>query len=213
MIYPTLFFKHVKVHRAIRDYPLYDVPNKQEERTLDEAYVQENFAYFMRVRHQRLVFFQNWLHRWFGVRAPLNGDGLLGLNEWVNAYGSGLIRDERKAAIVFATYHPAWAGEYAGCNVIVDIAIFIGEYLMSERPRLEWDVFRGRPHVGGYPPFWGRDVFCLAYGGVADARKMARIGHGPVVKWDMIDCCKTWLALPGHEDHVLNCEDTESEAI
>lgn len=48
MIYPMLMLKHLKVRRAIRDYPLYDVPNKQQEEMLDELRVQENFDYFMR---------------------------------------------------------------------------------------------------------------------------------------------------------------------
>ena len=77
MIYPKLFLRHWKVRRAIVGYPLYDVPNKQAEETLDEARVQENFAYFMRVRLDRLANFQKWLREWFGVRASLDGNGLL----------------------------------------------------------------------------------------------------------------------------------------
>jgi predicted double-glycine peptidase len=45
MIYPRLLLKHLKARRASANYPLYDVPNKQEERTLDELRVRENFDY------------------------------------------------------------------------------------------------------------------------------------------------------------------------
>ena len=42
--------------------------------------MQENFAYFMRARLDRLAFFQKWLRERFGAKATLNGDGLLALN-------------------------------------------------------------------------------------------------------------------------------------
>lgn len=211
MIYPTLLFKHLKVRRALGDYPLYDVPNKQEERTLDETHVQENFAYFMRVRVDRLASFQKWLREWFGVRATLNGDGLLALNTWVNAYGGGLVGDYPNRAKIYATYQPVWVGEYAGYNVMVDIGIFIGEYLIAKRPRLCWEIYRGdpndegeltgpnlkRPQLGGFPRGWGDDVLGLAYGAAVDARKMSHIGHDPLVsdRGGMIKHCKQTLHL------------------
>jgi hypothetical protein len=134
MIYPTLFFKHRKARRAIHGYPVYDVPNKQEEETLDETRVQENFAYFMRARLDRLSFFQKWLREWFRVNATLDGDSLLALNVWITAYGGGLIGDYPDMATIFATYQPAWVGEYAGYNVMIDIGIFIGEYRSPSAP-------------------------------------------------------------------------------
>ena len=87
MIYPKLLLKHAQARRAIAGYPLYDVPNKREEGTLDEARVQcgEFRLFGTRIHLDRLSFFQKWLRDWFGVRATLNGDGLLALNEWVNA--------------------------------------------------------------------------------------------------------------------------------
>src|SRR5580704_1000655 len=143
MIYPTSIIKFMKVGRAIANYPLYDVPNKQEERTLDEPRVQENFDYFVRVRLDRLAFFQKWLRERFGVNATLDGNGLLALNAWVNAYGGGLIGDEPGVMTIFETYQPAWVGEYAGYNVMVDVGIFIGEYLIAKRPQLCWEIYRG----------------------------------------------------------------------
>lgn len=191
MIYPRLFLKHWKVRRAIVDYPLYEVPNKQAEETLDEARVQENFAYFMRVRLDRLAYFQKWLREWFRVRASLDGNGLLAVNAWINAYGGGLIGDRFGSATVFATYQPTWAGEYIGYNVMVDIGIFLGEYLIAKRPKLHWDIYRGhpdedgkltglnlkRPQLGGFPRQWRKDVLGLGYGSVAGARLDSHIGQ------------------------------------
>lgn len=55
MIYPRYWIKHSIARRALRGYPLYDVPHKQSERTMTEAEAQENFHYFMSVRLIALV--------------------------------------------------------------------------------------------------------------------------------------------------------------
>lgn len=190
IVNPRFWLRHWRVRRALRTYPLYDVPHKQEEETLDESGVQDNFNYFMRVRHERLAFFQNWLRTGFGVHASLNGDGLVALNKWVNAYGGGLIGDEFKRMTIFATYAPAWVGAYAGYNVMIDIGIFVGEYLIAKRPRLHWDIFRGypgrggkltglylnRPHLVGFPRESRADPLATGYGVVAGSRKRSYLG-------------------------------------
>jgi hypothetical protein len=216
MIYPSLFFKHLKARRALAGYPLYDVPNKQAEATLDEARVQENFDYFMKVRLDRLGFFRKWLADWFGRTASLNGDGVLALNAWVNAYGGGLIGDQFDCATKFESYQPAWVGEYVGYNVMVDIGIFLGEYLIAKRPKLHWEIYRGhldedgefsgpnlkRPHLGGFPRGWKNDMFGQGYGVVATARAMSHIGHEPLVgdPDNMIKHCKSSLYLANVPD-------------
>lgn len=178
--------------------------------------MQENFGYFMRVRFDRLVFFQKWLREWFGVKATLDGNGLLALNAWVNAYGGGLIADQFNRATIFATYQPTWVGEYAGYNVMVDIGIFIGEYLIAKRPQLRWEIYCGhpnddgeltgpnlkRPQLGGFPRQWGKDALGLGYGSVATAREMARIGHSPVLNDPdgLIKHCKSSLYLANVPD-------------
>lgn len=76
MIHPKFWLKHARARRALRGYPLYDVPHKQAEGTLSEKEARENFDYFMRVRLERLAFFQEWLKKNFGVNATLDGDGV-----------------------------------------------------------------------------------------------------------------------------------------
>jgi hypothetical protein len=170
----------------------------------------------MRVRLDRLTFFQTWLREWFGVKATLDGDGLLALNAWINTYGGGLIGDQFNKAMVFATYQPAWVGEYAGYNVMIDIGIFVGEYLIAKRPKLHWEIYRGdpdedgalvgpnlkRPHLGGFPRQWGRDALGLGYGVIATARVMSHIGHSRVIGEPdaLIRKCKTSLHLANVPD-------------
>jgi hypothetical protein len=56
----------------------------QAERKLSEPEVQENFAYFHRVRLERLAFFQAWLLKNFAVKAMLDGDGLKAVSRWID---------------------------------------------------------------------------------------------------------------------------------
>jgi hypothetical protein len=88
-------------------------------------------------------------------------------------------------------YQPAWEGALAGCNVMVDLAIFIGEYLIAQRPRLRWicpldcpkglvleDVPDfGRPHIGGYVHPWRTNLFQMGMGDLLTARMRSEIGH------------------------------------
>jgi hypothetical protein len=184
VIHPRFWFKHMRARRAVRGYPLYDVPHEQAEGTLPENQVQENFDYFMKVRLERLAFFRKWLLDNFGVNASLDGDGVRAVSRWVDDYGGGVIGDDTGAMTIFATYQPRWVGDYAGYNVMIDLGIFLGEYLISKRPRLHWEIYRGhavepatfksigyrRPHLGGMPRGWGCDVLMPGYGLIAGSR-------------------------------------------
>jgi hypothetical protein len=124
MIHPKCWLKHWKARRALVGYTLYDTPHKRVEHALSQRQKQDNFDYFIRVRLSRLKFFQAWLHDNFKINASLDGSGIVAINAWIGSYGGGLIGDEPHTMRIFETYHPLWVGEYAGYNVMVDIAIF-----------------------------------------------------------------------------------------
>ncbi len=65
MLLPQVSLRREWLRRALRDYPLYDPPHKIEERLLSKEEALENFDYFMRVRQQRLSYFENWLRQRF----------------------------------------------------------------------------------------------------------------------------------------------------
>jgi hypothetical protein len=197
MIRPAFWINYCRVQRATNDYPLYDPPHKGKEQNLSDQEVQDNFDYFMKVRLDRLAYFQNWLRRNFGINSSLNGDGILALEAWIRAYGGGLLQDEIGRDRLFYTYRPTWIGKYRGHNVMVDISILLGEYLILKRPRLHWDILRqwsnergkvlgtnlNRPVITGFPTpvFAGRieDSFVYGYGSCADSRKDAKFGAPP----------------------------------
>jgi hypothetical protein len=60
----------------------------------------------------------------------------------------GLIGDNPDQGTIFATYQPTWVGEYAGYNVTIDIGMFIGDYLIANRPQLHWDIYRSHRNGG-----------------------------------------------------------------
>jgi hypothetical protein len=209
---PQYWLKHWRTRRAIVGYPLYDPPHKKRETTLEEQLIRDNFNYFMQVRLERLAFFQEWLRRHFGTTASIEGDGVRALNDWVNGYGGALIGDDiASSQSSFETYTPDWEGTNAGLNVIIDIAIFIGEYLISKRPRLHWEIYRGphpgsgeksgsnkfRPCVGGFPRYWTGRVLPDAFDAIICAHDNATFQY-PQPKSRLnfiISNCQTYLAL------------------
>ncbi len=172
-------------------YPIYTVPHPQAEAALDQVRIMQNFDYFMGVRLERLAAFRIWLHQHFNVAAPLDEPGLHAVNAWVERYGGGLVADIGAMRSAFFNNSPAWEGPFAGCNVMLDLAIFFGEYLIAQRPRLKWicpldcpkglepeDVPDfGRPHIGGFVHPWRVNVCQMGRGDMLTARKRSEIGH------------------------------------
>lgn len=142
MLLPHMTLRKFKLRRALRHYPVYDPPHKAEERLLSKAKATENFDYFMRVRLQRSAYFQDWLRRYFGVTLTPDEAGVRALNRWGNKYAGLLLLpgpSDHQTPYYF-TYDPPWTGENAGCNVVFDIGITMGEFIIANCPKLRWDV-------------------------------------------------------------------------
>ena len=189
MIRPRYWIKHLTARRAVRGYPLYDVPHKRAERTMTESEAQENFDYFMNVRLARLAHFVNWMDEHFSIRPTIDGDGLTAVSNWADEFGGGLIR-RNDALNTWATYEPIWNDSDAGFNVMIDIGIFQGEYLIARRPRLGWEIYRGReiepatfesiaflkPCLGGFSRFWNGFPLEAGAGALLNAHGLATFG-------------------------------------
>jgi hypothetical protein len=142
MLPPHMKLRQVWLRRALRHYPLYDPPHKVEERLLPREKAAENFDYFMRVRGERLDYFQQWLRRNFWVNVTLNEKGVRALSRWGNKYAGLLFAEDatKDPAESFHTYNPPWIGEYAGNNVLFDMAIVFGEIIIATCRRLHWEL-------------------------------------------------------------------------
>jgi hypothetical protein len=174
----------------------------------------------MTARLQRLSFFQNWLSDWYGVKAPLNGDGILAIEKWADRYAGGLITNVEESSKVFTIYQPNWMGENRGYNVLVDIAIFVGEFLISRRPHLLWTLLTddkggladseegmgstfGRPALGGFCwTIWQKDLFEIAYLKALACRNKFEFGGKQLLRIhvSLASVCRESLHVATHRD-------------
>jgi hypothetical protein len=130
-----------RLELALREYPLYDPPHKVEERLLSRDEAAENFAYFMRVRLDRLAHFRNWLSEQFGFEVSLDEKGIRALSRWGIKYAGLLLAKgaDGYPTMSYFTYDPSWTGENVGYNVVFDMGITFGEAILANCPKLRWD--------------------------------------------------------------------------
>jgi|GEM_PF-2514583 len=142
MLLPHVAIRKFWLKRALRGYPLYDPPQKVEERLLTKELAAENFEYFMRVRQRRMAHFQDWLHRYFFITLTPDAKGVRALNRWGNKYAGLLLNvgPNGRPTSSYFTYEPAWIGNEIGCNVLFDMGIALGEALIANRSELHWDL-------------------------------------------------------------------------
>ena len=142
MLLPQARLRNLWLKRALRGYPIYDPPYKVEEYLLSRDQAIENFDYFMRTRDQRSAYFQLWLRDHFGVAIAPDEGGVKALNRWGNKYAGLLLvaRPDGHPRDSYFTYNPPWTGENAGYNVLFDLGITLGEIIITQCPKLHWDV-------------------------------------------------------------------------
>jgi hypothetical protein len=142
VLLPHMWLRKQWLRRALQNYPLYDPPHKVEERLLSRAQADENFDYFMRVRLQRMADFRAWLRRYFRVTLTPDTRGVKTLSRWGNKYAGLLLQTKPTGGPTDAyfTYQPSWTGANAGCNVVFDMGITLGEFVIANCPKFYWDV-------------------------------------------------------------------------
>jgi hypothetical protein len=131
-----------KLEGAWEQYPLYDPPQKVEERLLTRDRAEENFEYFMRVRQQRVAYLRDWLRSHFRVTVTLDKKGIGELSRWARKYaGLLLVRgSDGRPTLSFFTYHPSWTAENTGHNILFDVGIIFGDAIISNCPNLRWEI-------------------------------------------------------------------------
>ena len=141
MLLPKDWLRQKRLQRALRDYPIYDPPHKAEDRVLPSEMALENFQYFMDVRRERVRHFNGWLASQFHVRACLEPDGVEEILKWAAKYvGILLPLDIRQNSKIYLAYEAPWTGDYAGANVLFDLAATLGEAVILRRPNLTWQM-------------------------------------------------------------------------
>lgn len=139
MLLPQMWVRKLWLQWALKDYPIYDPPHKVEERVLSKEQALENFDYFMRVRQQRVESFRWWLRRYFWTVTQADENGVRALDRWAVSY-AGLLLPNREVESGYYSYDPPWTGEGAGCNVLFDMGVAFGEFIIANCPKLRWDM-------------------------------------------------------------------------
>jgi hypothetical protein len=139
-----------RVWKTLPEYPVYSplfsygkgwnfgidgkIPPRQQ--------IKENYDYFLRHKANRLKHLADDLAP-FSVELRLEADALPALGRWLYRYGRHL--DPGGAEVISARnyYEPAWVGEYHGLNVMNDIAIFAGDYIVSKNENAHWGAWYG----------------------------------------------------------------------
>jgi hypothetical protein len=190
---PQYWFYKWRLLWAVRDYPLYDPPHKSSEIDMPEEKARENFDYFIRVRHQRLAILRHWMRRNFWFDLTFDPASAYRLDRWLRRYGAFLISDRRTTSESFRAYQPRWVGKYASCNVMLDIGIFVGEYVIAKRPHIRWEVYKGheiepatfhsigyqRPCLAGFAGGTNPDSLSVGYWCSSNLRQRTDIGAPP----------------------------------
>ena len=138
------------VERRLRDYPIYTPPFARSEPSLSRREMDANYHHFLEHKAARLEYLAGYLGA-FSVPLRLEPEAVLAVERWLYRYGGHLLPtrrshvrlgDSRLASPLF-NYEPAWVGPYRGLNIINDLAIFAGEYIISRTDDAHWGVWYG----------------------------------------------------------------------
>lgn len=142
MLLPKYWLRRRRLQRALANYPVYTAPHRTEERILSKEKALENFQYFLDVRIDRVLFFNSWLSREFGVDASLEPNGIERILDWADQYIPIIMPsdDPSQMADVYQAYAKPWVGDYGGANAFFDFGAALGEAVLRLYPKLRWQM-------------------------------------------------------------------------
>jgi hypothetical protein len=140
-----------RLRRSLRDYPIYSPPCRRSDPALSRAEMDANYGYFLAQKAARLQHLATFLAA-FSLQLSPQPEALPMLERWLDRYGGHLVPasgprpspwGDPRVASALCTHEPAWAGGYRGLNVINDIAIFAGDYIVSQNRDARWGMWYG----------------------------------------------------------------------
>jgi hypothetical protein len=126
-----------RLKRALAGYPIYKPPHPGVESMMSQQQAQENFEFFLAQKANRVDILRRFLVQ-FGVELKFTDNAKKALDGWLTSYGAFLYVPERGSS--FWTHNPEWVGPRSGLNVILDVAIFIGDFAIRESQGLRWEM-------------------------------------------------------------------------
>jgi hypothetical protein len=128
-------------------YPVYSPPFHDAKDVLAKREIKANCQYFLEQKALRVEYLVKYLAS-FSVAIRLDRDGVKVLDDWLFRYGGHLLPWNRRLNAEFVIqalhdYEPEWTGPYHGLNLVNDIGIFVGDYIIASNPDVHWDVCYG----------------------------------------------------------------------
>jgi hypothetical protein len=191
-----------QVWAGLGDYPVYSPPSQYTWSIPTRDEMTANFNHFLETKADRLKYLAEYLAS-FSVELRLEPAALPALDCWLYRYGGHLIPKYFMQVVpALFRYQPAWAEEYHGLNIINDVAIYAGDYIVSRTAGASWKMWYGdradedaaeklgfgQPCILGtsYPLYRGpHSVLEDVYSYCAAGR--SRLNHGsptPGERWD-----------------------------
>jgi hypothetical protein len=123
-----------RLDHALVGYPIFRPPHVGAETEHTPARTLSNFAYFMSQRIDRLADGRYLLAK-FDVDVR---DGAA-VDVWLTSYGRCLVPSVAHVDALVA-HHPVWRSEYSSLNVVLDLAIALGEVAIANDGRWQWEA-------------------------------------------------------------------------
>jgi hypothetical protein len=207
LLRPSAWLDARRVRVALRGYPVYSPPYRGDSSELSLEHGQANYAYFLRNKDSRLAGLRTFLAS-FDVRFSVDDVGLRSVDAWLHRYCGHLIGLNRFASYqAFQTFVPSWTGSYSGLNVLWDLGIAAGEFVIKLNPACSWFLNDGPTH--GSPPgsidylrpcllIEHAPKYCDAFGAIllmAQAKQeIMRIGRPPGPVMDYVpNALENWV--------------------
>ncbi|BGE88013.1 hypothetical protein Ms3S1_p20610 (plasmid) [Methylosinus sp. 3S-1] len=166
--------KRRALSQALENYPIYAPPHHGEGITRQQG--RENYAYFLVHKAERVEDMLAFL-RHFSIECDLSPSDIVKIGDWLWEYGEFLLpgRGYPECILSASNYEPPFSGPFHGLNVINDIGIYIGNYLVIKgNGRLYWELYANKkdkdmhyflhPCVSGLDPIIGGCVANFVYG-------------------------------------------------
>ena len=132
-----------QVWAGLGDYPVYSPACRYTWSIPSRDEMTANFNYFLETKADRLKYLAEYLTP-FSVELRLEPAALPALDRWLYRYGGHLIPEHYGQVVpALFRYGLAWVGEYKGLNIINDVAIYAGDYLVSRNAGASWKMWYG----------------------------------------------------------------------
>lgn len=138
-----------KVWKALPDYPVYAPPVRYGDAVPSRGQIEQNYEYFLQQKADRIKHLAGYLAP-FAVELRLDPDALPALDSWLYRYSGHLLPEIVGSVDAIYGYDPAWNGKWHGLNIINDIAIFAGDYVVSRNKNAHWGAWYGENPASDY---------------------------------------------------------------